>query len=810
MDYNQSRAVKKIHKGILPKFASVMQICGDVIPKSFSALMTKLFDNLDNEMLALAEKAESNDQRNRYFEALHELKLRRIDIEQIFYRNLLQGFENFSRGETDVSEAVTKTVQKVKLSLVEKEEYDLTLTINNVVNNACSTFLDRLYALNRRLAVVNGGTKLGEKNVALPGGPRHICNAFTVAVNELDFDTKRIIDLIRLFEKFVIDETGTIYDDFNSRLSNAGILPNLTHDDAVVDSGISDRRQPPDRRQPADQGSQFSQQPDPTAFQQPPPPQQPAYAYTGFTDEAIGEQLIKGISELLHRHHPHPTQTPGGFPGATGYGPSPQMSTSTLSNLMTELNALQHNTMAAFPAPVGVQYQPSITNIKAAFEEQIAKLADMVKKEQLPTPESDIIDLVGMLFEFILDDENMPDSVKALLSHLHTPYLKIAILDRKFFIRHNHPARKLLNAMSQAGSRCVPDDPNDVNVISKIQHIVNRVLNEFEENTELFSELLKEFAEFIANFNRRAMLMEKRSVASANGRDKLQAARRLVSKEIVDRSIRQKVPKVVERLLLGPWAGFLVITALRHGENSPEWKSAINVTDELIWSVQPKQNEIEREKLRNILPKIVDSVRAGIELAGDIDCDTTAVLGLLAKCHKAALATKKPTKQKSSTKKAEQTVVTTKQQQPNKRKSDERSSTAERQARWKEIIPKEWQEDLGGELEPEAPEMPECKELVDTLRSVELGTWFEFFDSTKDITQRGKLAWINENTSNYMFVNQGGRQIAVKSLYNLAKEIQDGDIKFAATEKTPFISRALNSIHNKLKGSVDSADTQSP
>lgn len=817
MDHNQPTSEKRYHRGILPKFSSVMQACSEAMPKSFSALLANLFTNIDKEFIALAEHAENDNQRNSYFEALHEIKLRKTEIEQSFYQNMLMGFEDFANGEISSSKQIKTAENKARLTLVEKEEYDKTLIINSVVNNACSNFLNRLFALNKRLAIVNGGTKLGEKNAALPTGPRHICNAFLAATEELEVDANRMIALTTLFEKSVMDEAGKIYDDFNTRLSRAGILPNLTDEDASIADSSLGQTQPsagqasqpshtalpqsqpnPPQSPPSQQPGSYAQTPQNLS-----PPQLAPGSFTGFTDQAIEQQLYTGITELLARRHTTPAQlnTQPGIAG--GYSAPPQGNPSTLLNLMAELNAIQQHAVTTFPPSIATSYQPPITTIKAALDEQIAKLNEIVKKEHASSPEEDIIDLVGMLFEFILDDESMPDSVKALLSHLHTPYLKIALLDRKFFIRNHNPARKLLNAMSQAGSDCIPGDPNDVNVISKIQHIVNRVLNDFDENMELFSELLKEFSSFMENFNRRSLLMEKRAVAAAKGRDKLQSARRIVSRVIVDRSVQNKIPKLVENLLLGPWANFLVITILRHGESSAEWKSAVDVTDELIWSVQLKRTEIEREKLRNKLPKIVDSIRAGLELAGDMDFDVNSLMDQLVNYHKAALATKKPDAAPSLTELVDKPLPDVTQidnvvGQPNNQ--DDGVLDRERQSRWQDVIPKEWQADIGNDLEEPAPEeeMMKFKKLVDKLKTVKLGSWFEFFDKTTEVTQHGKLAWINQSTSNYMFVNHGGRQIAVKSLYNLAKEIEEGDIKILPSDKTPFISKALNSIHKRL------------
>ena len=68
------------------------------------------------------------------------------------------------------------------------------------------------------------------------------------------------------------------------------------------------------------------------------------------------------------------------------------------------------------------------------------------------------IDLVGMLFEYMLSDDNLPDSIKALLSYLHTPFLKIAFIDKDFFEQTEHPARLLLNNMAEAGVKWVSND----------------------------------------------------------------------------------------------------------------------------------------------------------------------------------------------------------------------------------------------------------------------------------------------------------------------------------------------------------------
>ncbi len=64
--------------------------------------------------------------------------------------------------------------------------------------------------------------------------------------------------------------------------------------------------------------------------------------------------------------------------------------------------------------------------------------------------DEDVINLIAMLFEFILDDRTLPDCLKALIGRLQIPMLKVAVVDKSFFSRGSHPARRLLNEIASA------------------------------------------------------------------------------------------------------------------------------------------------------------------------------------------------------------------------------------------------------------------------------------------------------------------------------------------------------------------------
>ena len=97
-----------------------------------------------------------------------------------------------------------------------------------MVSRANAKYAEPLWKLNRRLAVLRGGKKLGDESN--PCGPRQLCAAMHRAVQLLDVDTTVKIIIYKLFDKHVLTRIGGVYDKLNDELARAGILANLTYE----------------------------------------------------------------------------------------------------------------------------------------------------------------------------------------------------------------------------------------------------------------------------------------------------------------------------------------------------------------------------------------------------------------------------------------------------------------------------------------------------------------------------------------------------------------------------------------------------
>ncbi|MCX8049017.1 MAG: DUF1631 domain-containing protein [Methylohalobius sp.] len=737
--------------GVLPRYVDLAYHCREQVVEGFSQLFQQFLQNLPDGLLKLADHAESNTVQTNCLDARQEILCRREEMLQGFCNELMAGFENFILGYERTSEQTDSNAsQKRRLSLIEKEIFELELAFDTVANSACVHFSELLFTLNQRLAVINNGFKPGERSAALPGSPHHLCNAYRCALSSLSLplDTGVKISLIEAFDDAVLRQAEPIYQKYNQILIEAGILPNLEeHPVYLPEAGPA----PKPQGEAEEAKSQFKTSTTPEPEKQEQVDEKPTTP-----EEILEQEIFQNISQLLRQRR------------GTAGSPPPGVLGGRITDLIDALKALRGDGSSQVTAPLNIAHYP-LEQIRAEFQAQLSRLTKLIEQYKIEHTEADVIELVGMLFEQVLNDPNLPDSVKALLSYLHTPYLKVALLDRKFFFKCRHPARRLLNVLTQAGALCNATDKNEHTLYARMRETVNRVLTEFDGNIELFERLLAEFEEFLRQYQARARLLEQRAIAKAKGQEKLREARQTVAQELAQLVRGQVLPKAAERLLFGPWANLLVLLHLR--KDSETFRHYLEMTKDILWSVQPQTTLAQQRALRQKLPGLMEEIKMGLALLGDPDNNTERLLAELAACQQVALAN-----DSTNLELPEPKGTLDPNRYPHLQDIDLEDFLRER--------PK--------------PVSPEMESLLDRLRQAKLGTWFEFHDVQTGVPIRAKLSWYSPKTGYYIFVNQAGIQTRAMGLKKLATEILEGRAKLLELERRPFVERALHRIYQLL------------
>jgi hypothetical protein len=773
-DSNTSRSVNPA------RYAKVLQQCRDIVLVFSDTQMSELFENAGTALLDFAERAENNTIQGRFFEAMSLLQQRRPDIEQAFRRELSGYFDNFSR----LAPAITANGRNVpeeedsELALVEPDEMEEDVAAENLVIRANATYFPELFALGQRLSVINGGRKL--KDSQIPASPHHLVSAFRRSIDGLDIQVKVKVILYALFDKYVLNEAKSIYDELNSSLKAAGILPNLkpVH---VRDSGgagrpASSRRAREEKTAAGEPGSAHRDQ------------DSGATGWGSDTGEGLGNELFESIIDLMsNRRHGVGPGSPR--PRSERSAPvSPDAAAESSRRLVRALSSVQAQTTTRdtsknlVKAPGGV---PSLEidndfleRIKVTLSEEREQALSQIERENLSPIDADLIDLIGMLFEYMLNDPVLPNLAKALLSHLHTPYLKVALIDRRLLVDIQHPARRLLDQLVESGSLWVDESNPQRGIFPAMQRIVDRVLQEFSDDVSLFETLLVDFEADMKEQQRRTETMEQRTQEAARGREKLQLAKRRATHQIQSLLHAHPLPQPVINFLGKTWLDHFVFILLRdkQGERGAAWKEAVETAENLAGLFAPGAAEQGGHPAG--ITEIKQTVSGAVQRMGSYSHSAVDALFELLDS---------PQTWASAASVSADSVA---------------SAAAGEGGRGSARGP-------AGESGSPQDISEQEQEVIARLRKMKFGTWFELASPSGGAPRRIKLSWLSPLTSTCMFVDRSGMQAEIKTLQELAQEILTGRAKVIPRPKHPFIERALVSIRKMLQGD-EQTDSDNP
>lgn len=700
---------------------------------------------LDDALSVEVKNAKTNQEAQELSEVQKQLRQNHADLERYFCGYLAEGFVKFKKRELHTNIGVEDEADLENLSLVGNDELEETIAISAITQRAESYYAEPLWALNQRFAVLNGGEHVTEANN--PASPIQFCESLRKAIRLIPMDAQVKNLAYKLYDDQLISLMRQISEELNQYLKQQGILPHLkftTPQGAAPKSALSDDQdtgeqahEPTPQEQVADAQARSGEEAElsPEEYQN-----NLLYAIRGLQNQ----MLMAGAAQQAQ-------------PGQVGLPPE---------TILSALNALQSRTLAAegVQAEVGTAIPVDLS----LFSQQLAQeLEEEGEDGSFDQNSMQTIDLVGMLFEYMLNDENLPDNVKAMLSYLHTPFLKIAFVDPGFFEQSEHPARVLLNNLAEAGSRWVGNDgTSQYGIFDKIKDTVNRIIKDFDNDVRIITELLLEFSSYTKNITRRQELMERRATEKAQGEEKLREVKLKVNDEVRSRTEGRELPSAVLLFLLQPWSDYLSFALLRYGEKSEKWQRAVALVDDLLWCIEHEHSEADKSRQKGMIPDIVSTVETGLETIGYDQAKGKKLLDALVHLIKHALQSKK----------AEPAP-----------------------APMRDKLEKIAAEKAGNKQDTKSNCSPEEAQMVESLKMIEFGTWFEFTGG-----KRLKVAWYNARTSHYMLVDQMGKRVDMMSGLDMARQMIAGKAKIISGSSKPFFERALENIYQKLNEQAES------
>lgn len=710
----------------------------------------KVLEGFDDALFDRAEKAGASQVV--FLDGMRELRRRRDEISTRFDAALQKSWSAFEAGTPLSAESLLAGQNEGGLSLVPEHVLESRLAVRNFATVLLRDWKSVLARIDHRLAWVAGVEPLDADTN--PIGPEHIGVAIHEAFYTCDLAPEVRLVLFKLCEREFAAGIGKLYETVDERLAQAGAAPELS---------VPRRSAPP--RQPTQEVSE-SPEADADSEQGYAPMWAQRFserwnqrrnsmagreagqaAAAGFDGEAAyGDRqhmVLEALHELLAQTRQTREAAGGGAAAGTGQGGGGQQRSLNQREMMSVLSLLQATPSATLRAAIGEDGESLAQRLKSEVLSGATRLGVDPAQARLDPQDEDAIDLVGMLFDVMLDERELEGRSRELIGRLVVPFVKVAMLDRRMFVQKTHPARKLLNSLAEACEGNAGESQSERALMGKVEEIIERLTAEFNENLAIFLTLEEEFREFLAQHRRRIEIAERRAAETQRGQEKLEVARNRATAELDKRVSGATLPKAIEDFLQQPWNHHLTLTLLREGDEGDGVAEALKLADDMLEEVaQARRHIVGKPWLQACQPSL-RKVFASVGMHGD--GSATAIDAL----------------------------------------HDTLQAIAEARPELERALPELPQVVLPTPPVQEAPAIEfgsatKAEDFDDAdaerFRRMEIGTWLDFIDKDGKL-QAGKLSWVSPISSRLLFVNRRGIRFCVASPEELAVMVRLGRLR---------------------------------
>ncbi len=416
--------------------------------------------------------------------------------------------------------------------------------------------------------------------------------------------------------------------------------------------------------------------------------------------------------------------------------------------ILRALSRVQANTQFAQPDQLKFDGEA----IKQALLEDIAKQSGGAVTKRINQIAAKTIDFIELIFDAIIDDDDISDTIKALLLRLQIPVIKASMADPEFFIYDDHPARVLLDKIADVGVGVTDhDDP----VYIRLDKIVTRLINDFDLQTSSFKQALDELNAFIGELEEAARKKEE----EAQRQVLREHARNTVLKALRSVTAGKVLPEGVHPLVLKRWPTLMFNHYLEFGKENDEWVTILEILRDIIESVQPIETAEDLAHLKVYQHELVDLVRHHLSKTNQSTRDIDNVIQGLIDTHSALI---------------------------------QHADFPEKQVEQAEEVAagdteKSWLPPLETEPDPDKPELP---------ANVMPGMWFRVYMGEDSPARRCKLSVIIVEDANLVFVNHAG-EIVVEKHFDEFRDELDNELSSVIMGHSVF-DHALNSVITRL------------
>jgi len=564
---------------------SLSQNIQKVVLTSLVGLLEAMFDDADDTLFDMAEKAPDNRSQALHFDTMRALRMDRPSILDNFRKALTDNLQGRTSNEGDLN----STPDDDKIELQDMDTLEQSIAITNMAGRGVQLCGQQFSNLKARLSWLRDN-----RNLSIPAdaiSPRAICLSFQRSMTPVRLDIETRLLVYKLFDLIVIARLSELFQALNSYLDGQGVpvrAPNI------------DKPQPRPAPMPAPRAGDEPVYTPSTQARHSGGAGYGSAPVPGFGHAQMAGGAVSSYGGTHHAGQYGQSAYAGGYSpydaAANPGGRSGQARGARNGRVMGALNALQSVVMTS---------NDSVLLNRGWMDEQLRDALVSAHPEGgggngLPEGQSLLFDLVNTLFNDLLTDTKISNPVKVLLARLEIPVIKIALVDPEFFRRHLHPARELLCEVALLGGR-IEDEESPL--FHKLKALIETLLREFDQDIRIVERTLLSLRELSIN-EFRGGLNEKQARHQATNVSTINVAKQAVLRELRYQARGKVLPGPIKDFVLRAWAPHMGLQYAKHGADSEAWRNSSDLLARLIASLQ-NQALAEPSEARNTARQIL-------------------------------------------------------------------------------------------------------------------------------------------------------------------------------------------------------------
>jgi Protein of unknown function (DUF1631) len=315
----------------------------------------------------------------------------------------------------------------------------------------------------------------------------------------------------------------------------------------------------------------------------------------------------------------------------------------------------------AFAHSVGVM--PYSRQARAEF---FSKNRQRLKAVEASAGQLATLDVVAAMFDYVVDETRLPESVKPLFWRLQQPALALSLLDPSYLSEDSRSLRKLIENFGAISTAFAEEITRGSELHRRLETVVRaveivtsslqsrsavmatQVDKEYQKAAKSVTQLVEKVARERSALESTPQRSNRRDYAGRPSKERERNVTENISRSLDERFSHFDVPESVKDFLTTVWVRQLRTAALRDGEDSAEYKVAMQVVDDLLWSLNSDRRAQSRKELAERIPPLIRLLTDGVKRVGAKEEEQKAFFDELFLVHLRKMSKRSNTKTKTA------------------------------------------------------------------------------------------------------------------------------------------------------------------